>query len=167
MTSLQVDQTLLEAVIKGTTAGLSMAGIAPPPVGASRFFDARRPVSVIIGVVGDNNGSVTVNMSEDAMLWLAGKMLLDDGLEANEEAMDAILEVGNLVAGAIKEELTGTEHEAQNISVPSIIMGAAYSVMYTRGMNTVTVEFELEDMPLSKMSDRFMTTTISLMRKVA
>lgn len=167
MTALKVDQTLLEAVIKGTNVGLQMTGIAPPPVGASCFFDSRRTVSIMIGVVGNNNGSVTLNMSERAMLWLAGKLLFEDQSEVGEESIDAIMEVGNMVAGAIKEELVGTVFEAQNISVPSMIWGAAYNVVYTRGMNTVTVEFELEDMPLSMLGDRFFTVTLALMRRVA
>jgi CheY-specific phosphatase CheX len=167
MTALKVDQTLLEAVIKGTTVGLQMTGIVPPPVGASCFFDSRRTVSIMVGVVGKNNGSCTLNMSERAMLWLAGKLLFEDQTEVNEESIDAIMEVGNMVAGAIKEELVGTAHEAENISVPSMIWGAAYNVVYTRGMNTVTVEFELEEMPLSMLGDRFFTVTLALMRRVA
>ena len=166
MTALKVDQTLLESVIKGTTVGLQMTGIVPPPVGASCFFDSRRTVSIMVGVVGNNNGNVTLNMSERAMLWLAGKLLFEDQTEVNEESIDAIMEVANMVAGAIKEELVGTQFEAANISVPSMIWGAAYSVVYTRGMNTVTVEFELEEMPLSMLGDRFFTVTLALMRRV-
>ncbi|MHC4261695.1 MAG: chemotaxis protein CheX [Planctomycetota bacterium] len=167
MTALKVDQTLLESVIQGTTVGLQMTGVAPPPVGASCFFDSRRTVSIMVGVVGQNNGSCTINMSEKAMLWLAGKLLFEEQDAVNEETIDAIMEVGNMVAGAIKEELVGTAFEAENISVPSMIWGAAYDVVYTRGMNTVTVEFELEEMPLSMLGDRFFTVSLSLMRRVA
>jgi len=163
----KVDGTLLSAVITGAQSGLSMAGVKPPPVGASCFFDARRPISVIVGVVGDNNGSVTVNLSEKAMLWLASKMLMEEQKEHTEESVDAIMEIGNLIAGGIKEELTGTVFESQGISVPSLIMGANYSVTCTRGMNTVSVTFELEEMPLANMADRFFTCTISLMKRVA
>lgn len=167
MTSLQVDETLLEAVIRGTRTGLSMAGVDPPPVGASRLLDARRSVSVIVGVVGTNNGCVTVNMSEDAMLWIASRMLMEQQSEPNDQAIDAVMEIGNLVAGAIKEELAGTCHQAESISVPSVIIGANYSVIYTRGMNTCSVEFELEALPLSLMHNRFFSCTVSLMRRVA
>jgi CheY-specific phosphatase CheX len=167
MTTLQVEPTLLQAVIDGTTTGLSMTGLTPPPVGASRFFDSRRTVSVLIGVVGRNNGTVTLNMSERAMLWIAGKMLMEEQTQQSEESIDAILEVGNLIAGGVKDRLIGTPFEADNISVPSMIWGASYNVVYTRGMSTVTVEFELEDMPISLLGDRFFSVTISLMRRVA
>ena len=167
MSALKVDPTLLDAVIKGTHVGLQMTGITPPPVGASCFFDSRRTVSIMVGVVGQNNGSCTVNVSEKAMLWLAGKLLFEEQTEVNEESIDAIMEVGNMVAGAIKEELVGTQFEAANISVPSMIWGASYNVVYTRGMSTVTVEFELEDMPLSMLGDRFFTVTLALMKRVA
>ena len=101
------------------------------------------------------------------MLWLAGKLLFEEQDAVNEETIDAIMEVGNMVAGAIKEELVGTAFEAENISVPSLILGANYNVFYTRGIETVSVEFELEDIPVTFQRDRFFSATVSLLRKIA
>jgi CheY-specific phosphatase CheX len=164
---LQIDPTLLHAVIKGTEQGLEMTGLKPPPVGATRFFSATRSISVIIGLVGGNNGTVTLNMSEGGMLHLAGKLIGETQVKLNEDNFDAISEIGNMVAGRIKELLAGTQYEMAHISVPSLVMGANYDVYYTRGITSVSVEFEMAEIPITEPKDRFFTTTVSLLRRVA
>jgi CheY-specific phosphatase CheX len=121
----------------------------------------------MIGLVGDSNGTVTINMSDRAMLFLAGKLLFEDQSEINEDNVDAICEIGNMIAGCVKEALTDSEHRVENISVPSLIFGAAYDVHYTRGIDTCTVEFSLAEMPNAFFDDKIFTVTISLLRRVA
>lgn len=161
---LQINQTLLEAVMTGTIKGLSMTGITPLPVGASRLSRASHEMSVILGVVGKNNGSVALNLSRRAMLMLAGGMFGEVQTEVNEENLDAIMEVGNMVVGSIKEALEGTEYPVAEISLPSLVFGRDFSVLWARGITTVTVEFELEQMPVLHMNDRFFSTSISLLK---
>jgi len=165
--SLEIDPTLLEAVITGTKEGLEMAGINPPPVGASRFFSTSRPISVMVGLVGRTNGTCAVSLTEKAMLYVAGKLMGEPCSQMSAESIDAIGEVGNMIAGRVKELLVGTEFEMQNISVPSVIIGQSYGVHYARGMHTISVDFELEEMPITDMRERFFTVSLSLLRRVA
>lgn len=167
LASLTITPSLLQALLAGTREGLEMTGIAPEPVGASSVAQSRRAISVMIGLVGDSNGTVTINMSERAMLFLAGKLLFEDQLEIDEDSVDAICELGNMIAGCVKEALRDSEHGVENISVPSLIFGAAYDVHYTRGIDTCTVEFCLSEMPNAFFDDRIFTVTISLLRRVA
>lgn len=163
---LLIDPVLLRACVDGTVEGLSMTGVAPPPVGASRLFHATRPISVIVGLVGKNNGTVTLNVSERAMMYLAGKLVGEEPKELDEGCFDAISEIGNMVAGRVKDLLAGTSFEMEHISVPSMVLGANYNVYYTRGMSTVSVEFELEDIPVMHHKDRFFSTSISLLQRL-
>jgi CheY-specific phosphatase CheX len=163
---LQVDETLLRACVSGTIEGLSMTGIVPPPVGASRLFHAARPISVIVGLVGKNNGTVTLNLSERGMMYMVGKLVGEEPTELDESCFDAISEIGNMVAGRVKDMLVGTSFEMEHISVPSLVLGANYNVYYTRGMSTVSVEFELEGIPVMHHKDRFFSTTISLLQRL-
>jgi hypothetical protein len=55
----------------------------------------------------------------------------------------------------------------QNISVPSVIIGQSYGVHYARGMHTISVDFELEEMPITDLRERFFTVSLSLLRRVA
>ncbi|MCC6408900.1 MAG: chemotaxis protein CheX [Planctomycetes bacterium] len=163
---LLIDDVLLRACVEGTTEGLSMTGIVPPPVGASRLFQATRPISVIVGLVGKNNGSMTLNLSERGMIYMVGKLVGEEPKELDESCFDAISEIGNMVAGRVKDLLAGTSYEMEHISVPSMVLGANYNVYYTRGMSTVSVEFELEDIPVMHHKDRFFSTSISLLQRL-
>ncbi len=161
---LQINSTLLDAVMTGTTKGLSMTDMVPTPVGASRLSRASHEMSVIVGVVGKTNGSVAVNLSRRAMLMISGGLLGEPQTEVDEVNLDAMMEVGNMVAGAIKEALEGTDYEIAEISLPSLVFGRDFSVLWARGITTATVEFEIEEMPVLHMNDRFFSTSISLMR---
>jgi CheY-specific phosphatase CheX len=166
-TQLAIDDTIMNCIAVGTIEGLAMTGIVPPPVGASKFFTANRKISVMVGLVGKSNGTLTINMSERGMLHMAGKLLMEDLAEPNEDSFDAICEIGNMVAGCVKEHLAQTDYNVTNISVPSLILGANYNVYYSRGIETVSVEFELEEIPAVYQSDRFFSVTTSLLRQIA
>ncbi len=164
--TLEIDPVLLDAVITGTKQGLEMTGLCPPPVGASRFFSTSRPISVMVGLVGRTNGTCAVSLTERGMLHIAGKLMGEECKTMDADSIDAIGEIGNMIAGRVKELLTGTEYEMQNISVPSVIIGQSYGVHYARGMHTISVDFELEEMSISDLRERFFTTSLSLLRRV-
>ncbi|MFO1009079.1 MAG: chemotaxis protein CheX [Planctomycetota bacterium] len=164
---LEIDSVLLRSVVQGVHDGLSMTGLEPPPVGASKLYSSSRPIAVMIGMVGRSNGMLTINMTERGMLHIAGKLSGEEQKSINEENLDAIGEVGNMIAGCVKDCLVGTEYEVTNISVPSVILGANYDFYLTRGFNTVCVEFELPGIPIAYQRDRFFTATVSLLRRVA
>ena len=164
ISKLDVDETLLDATIHSTIEGLSMTGVVPSPVGVTRFFQAPRPYSVILGMVGHNSGTATLNFGERGMLYLASKFLGEEFTEVNDDVLDAAMELGNMVAGCMKGVLRGTRFEVANISLPSLVIGAKYDFYYSRGIRTVSVEFELEDLPALWTKDRYLSTTISLLR---
>lgn len=161
---LQVDSTLLSAVITGTLGGLSMTGVDVVPVGASRFSASRHSLAVMVGLVGRSSGSVTMNMSEVGMLHLASQLMGEETKTLDEESIDAAMELGNMTAGCIKEALLGTSFDVNAISLPSLIIGSHYSVLFARGITTVSVEFELGGFPVTQSNDRLFSTTISLLR---
>lgn len=165
---LQVDEALLDAVLHGTGRGLEMTGLQPPAVGASNLFSADRSLAVMVGLVGRDSGTLTLNVSERAMLVLSGKLLGDDDQrEINDDNIDAIMEIGNMIAGCSKDRLLEHGYEVHAISVPSLIFGASYDVYYARGIRTVSVQFELPAMPVAFHRDRIFSTTLSLLRRLA
>ena len=161
---LNVDETLVNTIVEATLNGLSMTGIKPIPVGASQISTARHGLSVIVGLVGKNSGNMTLNVSKSAMLFLAGRLIDEDQHDVTEENIDAIMELGNMLAGCVKEIFTGSEYGIDQISLPSMIAGQSYSVMYARGIQTVSVEFEITEMPVVSLGDRYFSTTVSLLR---
>jgi len=163
---IDLDPILLNAVIEGTTNGLAMTGLKPPAIGASKLFGASQSTAVLVGMCGTSNGTLTLNLSDRAMLHIASTLTGEDEKELNEGNLDAIGEVGNMIAGCVKDALMGTDYEITNISVPSLILGANYDFYFTRGFNTVSVEFELPGIPVAYQRDRFFSVTISLLRRV-
>lgn len=165
MLEIQIDSTLMKAVITGTSRGLSMAGIEPIPVGASCLSSAPHSLSVIVGVAGRSAGTVVINMTEPLMLKLASEFLAEPQKELSEENIDAIMEIGNIVAGSIKEALHGTDFELNLSSLPSLVLGQSYEMVYARGIVTAQVQFEVPGLPTSMMGGRFMYVSISLLRR--
>lgn len=161
---LGLDAGLLGAVITGTVTGLEMTGVVPTPVGANRLAISRHALTVMVGLVGKHSGNLALNLSESGTLHLASSLMGSDYKEISEETIDAIMEVGNMVAGAIKGPLMGSAFEISNISLPSLVFGNSYNMVYARGISTVSVEFEIPGMPFVAMNSRFFSTTISLLR---
>lgn len=165
MSRLQIEETLLDCVIEGTIGGLEMTGLAPTPVGASRFLKVARELSVMVSLHGESNGGMILNVSKGTACFLAGRLLGMDFEDLDEDAADAMCELGNMVAGRFKELLMGTPYTVATISLPAMVMGMSYSVYHSRGIVTAAVDFEIPEVPLVHMEDRFFTCAISRMQR--
>jgi CheY-specific phosphatase CheX len=159
---LNVDNGLVDAIIRSTNAGLQMAGVKPAAVGISRLPARAQEVAVVIGLVGRRNGTVTLNISQRATLFVANKFTGSSVAEVDEEVFDAVGEITNIIAGRLKAELSTDEYQISNISCPSIVMGGDYRVHHFRGFNTVAVEFELKEISTVFVKERIFSTTVSL-----
>jgi len=82
--------------------------------------------TVTIGLSGDLRGLVGFHCSASSACLLASKMLQSDVRDFNEQALDAIGEICNMVAGNLKAKLPVGDRCA--ISTPTIISGTSYKV---------------------------------------
>lgn len=161
---LDINATLLKSTVNATKRGLEMTRVNAVPIGASRLTGGAHGVSAIVGFTGPNTGSMMLNLTEPAALFLGGRLLEEEFTTLTEDCLDAIMEIGNMIAGAHKELLGSTEFRLEAISLPSLVYGESFSTMYARGISTVQVEFELPDLPVAKMRDRLFRSSISLLR---
>lgn len=161
---LNVSESLVNAIVSATEAGFSMTSLAPTPVGASRIATARHELSVMVGMVGRNSGGMTINLSRRAMFFITEKLIDEPQTEVTEDNIDAIMELGNMLAGCVKEQLLASEYSIDHISLPSMIAGQRYDVLYARGILTASVEFEITEMPVTAFADRYFSVTISLLQ---
>ena len=155
----------MDCVIRGTGEGLEMTGLMPDASGVSRYYNASKELSVIVGLHGQCNGNLTMNFSKHTATFLAKKLMGEDIKELNEDAIDAICEIGNIVAGRFKELLSNTEFEFGAISLPAIIFGGNYDLYHLKNITTVSVTFEIKELSILHMNDKFFTTSISLLRQ--
>ena len=161
---IQVDEHLVDLIIRSTNAGLKMTGVEPVPVGISVLPARSQDLSVVIGLVGRRTGTVTLNVSQRATLYLASQFTGSELAAVDEEVFDAVGEITNIIAGNLKAELSTDDYQITNISCPSIVMGGDYLVHHFSGFNTVTVEFELSGLPSLFLEERIFSTTVSLSR---
>ncbi|MCP4676042.1 MAG: chemotaxis protein CheX [Deltaproteobacteria bacterium] len=163
MEGLSINRTLMDCAIKGTVEGVSMTGLEPDAVGVSRFITAPRELSVIVGLHGKCNGNMTLNLSKRTSTFLASKLLDENIGELDEDTIDAICEIGNMIAGRFKDLLLGTDYEFEAISLPALVFGANYNLYHLKNIVTVSVVFELEEVSILHVDDKFFTTSISLL----
>jgi CheY-specific phosphatase CheX len=171
MATLKINPTLMDAIVQAGLEGLSMTGIVPEPVGASRFWTASRDVSVLVSLIGDElAGSLTLNITSLAASYLSQRLLGEvtsefDSLRLDDEMLDGICEIGNIIAGRAKDLLHTSEFSFRSISCPSLVMGGSYNLYHSRGMTTASVEFEIAEIPMTRMHDRFFSVSISTMKR--
>jgi chemotaxis protein CheX len=162
---IEVNSMLVEHIVHGTQQGLMMTGIQPRAIGASKLLRASRNVSVLIGLLGDYTGTMTLNLSNHAAATFSGALLGEENAEFTEDTLDAVGEIGNMVAGGIKDLLLDSKMAFSNISCPTVVMGPSYELYYSTGFTTVCVEFEIPDVPVIQMEDKVFSVSVSLMKR--
>ncbi|MFT7521070.1 MAG: hypothetical protein ACI9MC_003221 [Kiritimatiellia bacterium] len=65
----------------------------------------------------------------------------------------------------MKENLRESSFGIDQISLPALIMGANYNLYHARGISTASVTFEIEEMPMYRMRDKFFSVSVSLMQR--
>jgi CheY-specific phosphatase CheX len=160
-----VDNVLLQCLEQGTIEGLAMTGIVPAPVGISRYNTAGREFSILISLFGEKNGIVTVNLTRFTALFLASRFLGEEVPqgEVGEDTLDAMCEIGNIIAGRFKDILSTTAYKFSGLSLPALVAGASFSFYHYRGLTTVATEFEIKEISMAHVHDRVFSTSLALM----
>ncbi len=97
----------------------------------SRFYE----VSGIIGISGEIEGCVVLNLTKEVALDLAGALLDETVVEVNEDCTDAIGELANMVAGSAKAEFPEGN---TSLSVPSVVVGH-HQTIYPSGIPILSI----------------------------
>jgi len=163
VSSLRLNEDLVECVVQSTIQGLSMTDIEPKAVGISRFTTVSRRLSVLLGLHGERNGNMNLNLSENTATFLAGRFMAAEYKEIDDDVIDAVCELGNIIAGMIKTGLQNTPYAFDTISLPALIFGSSYNLYHVKNITTVAVTFEIEEIPVVRMHDRFFTTTVAIL----
>ena len=103
--------------------------------------------TAIVGLAGALCGVVTVCCSAKTAGQIA-KGMLGDTADSAGQAVDALGEMCNMIAGNFKNKLAGTDERCM-LSVPSVISGGEYrfhSLVEGKSMETVVL---FEDAPVS------------------
>ena len=167
LSSLQINTTLLNAIVESTNNALKMCEVEARCVGASQVPGKETGiVTGMIGVHGAVSGFVTVNMPERFAIKAVGGLMQDDfGTELSSMVVDGAGELTNMIVGGAKSQLSVTDWNFSHITVPSVIVGEGYSIAYARGLEFLSVTFENNDAEAVLLEDRLFTVSMSLLRR--
>jgi CheY-specific phosphatase CheX len=129
---IAVNPVLLDRVIRGTVEGLMMTGSTPVPVGASRFQVGGGDLTVLIGLIGDYTGTMTINCTtkHGAASW-PPRSWAKSRKTLNADVLDAVGEIGNMISGSFKDLMLDTKMAFTSISCPAVIIGPSATTSTT------------------------------------
>ena len=78
--------------------------------------------------------------------------------------IDGFGEIGNIITGGIKARLAGSDWSFSRITVPSVIIGDAYEISYSKGLQYLCVTYEHNDPEAIRLEDRLLRISMSLLR---
>jgi chemotaxis protein CheX len=104
-------------------------------------------VTAMVGLAGSMCGLVTLRCMSKSTAVMASRMLGLDAETGSAEALDAVGEVCNMVAGNFKNKIAGMGNGCK-LSVPTVITGENYS-LHSKGYDTkIELRMLLEKLPL-------------------
>ncbi len=107
--------------------------------------DPKYEISGVIGLSGNAEGTVVLNISREVALKAASTMLMTELTEIDEDVIDAIGELTNMIAGSAKGELEGY---SLSVSLPSVITGRDHHVNFSSKVPPISVSFSSDWGPL-------------------
>ena len=87
-------------------------------------------VSGVIGMVGDDaNGSFAISFTQECVLAIVGRMLMDEFTEVDDEIIDAVGEITNMVSGGAKRTLSEKGYRF-NMATPTMVSGRGHEIKH-------------------------------------
>jgi chemotaxis protein CheX len=86
-------------------------------------------VSGIVGITGEEEGSLCITFSRECILFIIGRMLGEEQKEINDDVKDAVGELTNMISGDSRRRLQGVGHNFQG-SIPSVVSGPGHEVKH-------------------------------------
>lgn len=104
-------------------------------------------VSAMVGIVGPWVGTGSVSCDESLACLLAGRMLMSEYTEINDEVLDAMGEIANMVIGNIKTNLEASLGTLA-LGVPTVTYGKDFATRSTVKQSWLLVPFDCEGQSL-------------------
>jgi len=118
--------------------------IAGNPHFSGRTLGFEQDISAVIGLSGDIRGAVVISMKRGFAIKLADTLVGIAHTDLDDDAVDAIGEIVNIIAGNIKNEVPGGEKIV--ISLPTVIKGSEHSFAWPGKQSRILcISFKHED----------------------
>ncbi len=122
-----------------TFATMVKCEIKPGKMHLKKAEKTHHDVSGIIGLSGGARGSVALGFPRITALKIVSAFIGDKILQLDKDALDAVGELANIVAGSAKQDLTQYKI---NISLPTVVTGDNHSLNPPSDTPELIVPFE-------------------------
>jgi len=111
---------------------------------AGRTHNFQQDIAAIIGFSGEIRGAVVISMKKALVIKITNKITGKPHSEIDNDAIDAIGEIVNIIAGNIKREVP--DGDKIEISLPTIIKGSGSSFSWPgRQSRTLCISFKYNE----------------------
>ena len=101
-------------------------------------------VTGLIGVTGYASGSISLSLSQGAILTIVNNMLSESYTEINDDIADAVGELTNMIAGQARGDLS-KQGMIFKASTPSVVVGKGHKVKHISPAPVLAIPFSTPD----------------------
>lgn len=163
--ALTIDPDILNSIIGAVESCLTMCDMKASCVGVSQVPTGDPGlITGLLGIHGKVSGFITVNVAERVAVSAVGGLLQEEFDSLSHQVIDGVGEIANIIAGGIKNGLSGSPWAFTHVTVPSVIVGHNYHIAYAKGIQYLSATFEQQDTEAVMLSDRLLQVAISMIR---
>jgi len=125
-----------------STMAMTEAKAGKPYIKTSDF--AHGEITGMIGLAGSIvRGSLAINFSREAILYIAKQMLGEEFTKIDETVQDVVGEITNMVSGGARKTLGEKGYKIES-AIPTMITGMNHIITHKSTGPTIIVPFEIE-----------------------
>jgi chemotaxis protein CheX len=105
-------------------------------------------VSGIIGITGDNEGTLSITFSQSCIEAILTNMLGEKITGITDDVRDAVGEITNMISGDARRVLDD-EGVKLTAAIPTVISGANHAITHVSSGPTIAIPFDTEHGPFT------------------
>ena len=133
-----IDQSICEVFEMMAGATLAREGDTDRTGVTSQDVSDHSDVTVVMGLTGDLQGTISVCMTPEAAIAWTESLLEERAETVDQTVIDAVGELGNMVVGGSKRRLT--DHSL-TMSLPSVIRAGVSDIAYQTGTSAIEMKY--------------------------
>ncbi|PIQ24474.1 hypothetical protein COW36_24805 [bacterium (Candidatus Blackallbacteria) CG17_big_fil_post_rev_8_21_14_2_50_48_46] len=97
-----------------------------------------------IGLTGEYNGTISLYLSTQMALDMAGWLMEDQYSEMCAEVYESVGEIINMIAGGLKNRMSTDDHDIFDVSIPIMISGKDKQVFHGKNKEHIGVPIDTD-----------------------
>lgn len=102
-------------------------------------------ISGIMGLTGSITASIIIHFEEKVALKATSNMINIEYTKIDEDVSDAVGEITNMIAGAVKADIINLSNIELNLSLPTVVSGSSFKTQSIDIKENVVIPFEIDE----------------------